>query len=284
MCMETGDTLNRIRPTSDQVDKCLLIEKASLYIETLSQILVGLPIHGRCDFKSIACTSHKIYDEKLRKFGNDWPPFGFTMTGSERMENFRAAINEVNRNGINGAIIELGVWRGGAMVLAAALQKESKITRELYLFDAFGELPNGGYGTNKDFLAVDIASVKSAFTSFGLFDEEHVHFVKGLFQETTITWKNKTDPIAVLRIDGNFYDSYQDAMYSMYDNVEVGGIVIFDDVMSHKPVMQCWQDFKNDHGLPEELVRIDDHSAWFRKKKDIKIEWSLKHEAIDVNK
>lgn len=42
--------------------------------------------------------------------------------------------------------------------------------------------------------------------------------------------------IAVLRVDGNFYDSYQDAMYYMYDVVRIGGIMIFDDVMSHPPV------------------------------------------------
>ena len=40
------------------------------------------------------------------------PPYGFTMVGLTRLENFRAAINEVNRQGIPGDIMELGVWRG----------------------------------------------------------------------------------------------------------------------------------------------------------------------------
>jgi hypothetical protein len=30
----------------------------------------------------------------------------------------------------------------------------------------------------------------------------------------------------------------------MYEDVAVGGIVIFDDIMSHREVMRCWLDFK----------------------------------------
>ena len=39
-------------------------------------------------------------------------------------------------------------------------------------------------------------------------------------------------------------------------------------------VMAFWKDFKGSQGLKEELIPIDDHSAWFRKTKDIKIDWS----------
>ena len=199
------------------------------------------------------------------------------------MENFRAAINEVNRNKIYGCIMELGVWRGGAMILAAALQKEAQISRNLYLFDAFGELPNDGYGESRDYLAVDINTVIDAFKTFGVFENDRVHFVKGVFENTTLEWQNRSDSIAVLRVDGNFYDSYQDAMYAMYENVPVGGIVIFDDIMSHPSVMRFWKDFKKDQDLPEDLVQIDDHSAWFRKIKAFKVDLSKKHKGQDVN-
>ena len=63
--------------------------------------------------------------------------------------------------------------------------------------------------------------------------------------------------LAVLRVDGNFHDSYQDALYYLYGFVPVGGFVIFDDVFSHKGAMQAWNEFNKDHGLPEELTRID---------------------------
>ena len=46
------------------------------------------------------------------------------------------------------------------------------------------------------------------------------HYLSSMYQKV---YKS----IAVLRVDGNFYDSYQDAMYYMYDFVSIGGIIIF---------------------------------------------------------
>jgi O-methyltransferase len=75
-------------------------------------------------------------------------------------------------------------------------------------------------------------------------------------------------------VDGNFYGSYQDAMYNLYDKVPVGGIVIFDDVFSHRNVRKFWADFRKDQGITETLVRIDKHSGWFRKQREVTLDWS----------
>jgi len=40
---------------------------------------------------------------------------------------------------VQGDIVELGVWRGGAMIMAAILLQEAKSDRKLFLFDAFGK-------------------------------------------------------------------------------------------------------------------------------------------------
>ena len=52
----------------------------------------------------------------------------------------------------------------------------------------------------------------------------------------------------------------------------VGGIVIFDDVMSHRNVMQFWNDFVRAYDMPEKLSRIDKHSAWFMKQQEVKLD------------
>ena len=88
----------------------------------------------------------------------------------------------------------------------------------------------------------------------------------------------------MLRVDGNFYDSYQDAMYYMYESVPLGGIIIFDDVLSHRNVMRFWKHFKQEQGLVEKLVRIDGHSAWFRKKQEVVLDWKYYRAPQDVNK
>ena len=275
------DVKNRYRPTMQEHTKCLLYQEPSMYIKLVLNQVLGAPNHGRCDMERGCKKHHLPYDAELRYYGNDWPPFGYTMIGRARLENLRAAIEEVNRNHIPGAIVELGVWRGGAMITAAAMGEEPGTTRrDVYLFDAFDAIP--GYGGSVDFLENSIDDVRGNFEQFNLL-MDNVHFEKGFFKDSLPKWKDRKDPIAVLRVDANFYDSYQDAMYYLYENVPVGGIVIFDDVMTHKPVMRFWLDFKREQGLPEELNRIDTHSAWFRKEKEIQLDFSKMHAPQDAN-
>jgi len=269
----------------DNVAECLINEKPSNYIALMSKVLVGLPREG--SYAGGNTKNVRPYDEGLRAAGADWPPLGYSMIGKARMENLRCAIAEVNRNQIRGSVVELGVWRGGAMMLAAAMVKESfgvdAEQRSIYLFDVFGTLKSGSYGSIQSFLDTSLEDVRSGFEYLGL-DGPNIHYEVGLFKDTLPTWKNRTDPIAVLRVDGNFYDSYQDAMYYLYENVPVGGIVIFDDVQSHPNVMRLWRDFKAEQGLPEELVPIDMHSAWFRKTKQVQLDWKYFRPPQDANK
>jgi len=288
LSLATGDdpAVNRERPdpTTDE-RKCLLRTEPSPYVDVVCKTVLGLPRFGAQRGRN------KIvpYVPVERAYGDDWPPTGLTMIGNERLEQFRASIEEVNRNGVPGAIVEMGVWRGGAMLMAAACQKEYKssggtIDRNLFLFDAFEEIPENIYRKASKFLFNTEKDVKGVFESLGLIDS-NVHFRKGLFQKTVP--QMESDPllskIAVYRIDGNFYDSYSDALYYGYEKVPVGGIIIFDDVMSHPQVMNAWLDFKSDQGLPESLNRIDRHSAWFRKEKNVKVDKTKMKPPQDIN-
>jgi len=276
-CLEVGWPPSRRKtPIADR--ECLRHTEPSPYVRLVAAVVVGLPSQGRCGGRG--CSKVVAYNEYERKFGNDWPPHGVTMIGKTRLANFRAAIEEVNRNGIAGAIVETGVWRGGACMLAAAVTRESSMPqRQIYLFDAFEAI--GSYGkATAHFLDTSEKAVRDGFEALDLMSES-IHFRKGLFKDTVPAWD--AGPIAVLRVDGNFYDSYQDALYYMYPSVPVGGIIIFDDVFSHASVMRAWEDFKKDQGLVEELNRIDLHSAWFRKVKDVEVDAALMHAPVDVN-
>ncbi|CAJ1944954.1 unnamed protein product [Cylindrotheca closterium] len=148
--METGTPESRSRPIKEEKDICLLYEPPSPYLDLMTKALVGSPRAGRCSVgrKSKACLPpHDPYNSFLRRFGDDWPPYGYTMIGIERLQSFMSAINEVNRNHVLGAIMEFGVWRGGAMIMAAAMQKERGTNRDLYLFDAFGPVGGNSYDT-----------------------------------------------------------------------------------------------------------------------------------------
>lgn len=62
--------------------------------------------------------------------------------------------------------------------------------------------------------------------------------------------------------------------------LSVGGVVIFDDVMSHRDVMRFWNDFQKDYNIDIMLNRIDDHSAWFIKDKEIVMNPALKGKSV----
>jgi len=216
--------------------------------------------------------------------GDDWPPFGHTMVGHKRMRNVKMALKTVFENNIPGDFVELGVWRGGVCIYAKAMiDIFDQNNREVHVFDAFAKLP--GYNRAGNFLMNSAEDVKHNFAKDGVMDERVVFHV-GLFKDTLPDFSKKEPPrpIAVLRVDGNFYDSYQDAMYYLYERVPVGGIVIFDDVMSHGAVMQFWKDFKREQDVQEELIRIDRHSAWFKKENVTHLNWDKFHPPKDANK
>lgn len=268
----TGNHKKMVIPSVKDKRRCLIESPMSERVSKLCDSVLGEPM---------ANASYKLMFGDIHLHKNE-----YTMVGVQRLKNFAASISEVNREKIPGAIVELGVWRGGGMMVASAINIESIEQRELYLFDAFESIP--GYGSDNfvKYLQVDESFVKDGFLKFGVMNE-HVHFRKGLFQDTVPSW-NKQDKIAILRVDGNFYDSYQDAMYYMYESVPVGGIIIFDDVMSHVSVMRFWKDFKKEQGLGEDLNRIDTHSAWFRKENDVVLDWKYfrapqKERGQDIN-
>ena len=86
----------------------------------------------------------------------------------------------------------------------------------------------------------------------------------------------------MLRIDGNFAESYHDALYYMWDFVPVGGFVIFDDFSAESAqrnsnagqLHRCWLDFRRAHGLTEKLLTIDWSSSFFRKTTNVKVDWN----------
>jgi hypothetical protein len=145
-CLPVGwPEAQRRVPAVSEEKACLLNTVPSPFVRVISAMVVGDPRGGRCGaFNNCPWAEIKPYVAVHREYGNDWPPFGYTMVGKVRLNNFRAAIDEVNRNNIPGAIVEMGVWRGGAMIMAAAVTSEMQEPRSLFLYDAYGEIP-GGY-------------------------------------------------------------------------------------------------------------------------------------------
>ena len=245
------------------------------YLKLLEMAVTG-SLHdeaGTC--AGTNCASFAPYNPVDRERGNDWPPFGHTMVGHLRLRNIRMALTLVAENNIPGDFAELGVWRGGAAIYAAAvLSALGQDGRNVHIFDAFESLL-GIYGASSEYIAVTEEEVKHNFQKYGYL-ASNVVFHKGLFDDTVPVFANETSrQLAVLRIDGNVYESYRVPLYYLYNLVPVGGFVIFDDVLSHAGAMKAWTDFKSEQGLEEELTKIDDHSAWFQKLNKVEVDWQF---------
>lgn len=250
-------------------------------VADLAKNVTGIPSMDDCS--ASRTPPFKPFKPQNRLCGNDWPCSGTTMVGVVRVMNVANLLKSVVDDKVGGAFVELGVWRGGVCIFARRLlDLLGEADRRVEVFDAFESLP--GYGGNADFLMNSKASVMDNFRRAGV-DLDRVGFHKGLFKDSLPAFaKRETGAIAVLRVDGNFYDSYQDAMYYLYERVPVGGYVIFDDVMSHSRVMRFWNDFKADYGVTETLHRIDLHSAYFRKTRSVSIDMKRMRAPQDANK
>jgi hypothetical protein len=216
------------------------------------------------------------YDEgfrpHVRELGLDWPTTAFSMVGRKRLHNFRRLIERVIRNDIPGDIIETGVWRGGASILARAVLKAWNVTdRRIIVADSFQGLPppNEAWPADRDSdlhvypeLAISLEQVRANFESFGLLDEQVV-FLKGWFRDTMPSVPSTC--LSIIRLDGDMYESTIDPLNHLYDRLSPGGWVIVDDYFMIPACKAAVQDFFSARGISPSLRPIDLCGVFFRK-------------------
>ena len=162
---------------------------------------------------------------------------GETMMGMERLNNIQHCVTDVLRNKVPGDFIETGVWRGGAVIfMRAMLNVYGDRSRTVWVADSFEGVPPpnpevyahdaGDVHWKHDYLAVSLEDVKENFRRYGLLDEQ-VRFLKGWFRDTLP--EAPIEQLAVLRLDGDIYESTMDALVHLYPRVSAGGYVIVDD-------------------------------------------------------
>ncbi len=74
--------------------------------------------------------------------GRIWPSYAETMIGLKRLDNLQSCIKTVISDGIEGDLIEAGVWRGGACIFMRGVLAAYKIEdRRVFVADSFEGLP-----------------------------------------------------------------------------------------------------------------------------------------------
>lgn len=210
---------------------------------------------------------------EAKYFGGMWPTHAHTMIGIARLENLQWCVENVLKDDIQGDLIETGVWRGGACIFMRGMLKAHGITdRRVWVADSFEGLPeansllNAADGElnlhNIQDLAVSLEVVKSNFERYGLLDEQ-VQFLKGWFCDTLPS--APIEKLAVIRLDGDLYESTMDALDNLYDKLSSGGYVIIDDYNALKACNAAVEDFRKKRDVSCELCLIDGAGAFWRK-------------------
>jgi len=204
------------------------------------------------------------FDRAAREIGRDWPSDAETMIGLKRLDNIQECVADVIRSGVPGDLIETGVWRGGATIfMRAILAAYGDTDRLVWVADSFAGLPkpSGKYEADEGDphwtyteLVVSEEEVRANFERYGLLDEQ-VRFLKGFFQDTLAD--APIERLAVVRLDGDMYESTIVALETLYPKLSVGGYLIVDDWGAVPGCRQAVEDYRRDHGITEPVVEID---------------------------
>lgn len=192
-----------------------------------------------------------------------------------RMNNFQYCIEQVIKDNIEGGIIETGVWKGGACILARAVCKELNSDKIIYVADSFEGLPKpepetypadaGDPHHTYDFLKVDLETVKENFRKYELLDDKVV-FIKGFFKDSfkEVPFKK----LSVMRLDGDMYSSTWEVLTQLYDKLSIGGFIIIDDYFL-PACRKAVEDFRKMYFITEKIITVDYTGVYWRKDCDI---------------
>lgn len=198
-----------------------------------------------------------------------------TLLSKERMLSNWKHLKYIKKNGVDGAIVECGVWKGGsAMMMIQALIDSKDTERAIYLYDtyagmseptlndkknnssvlAFDKWNQMQKGEYNDWCYASLNEVKTNIKTLG-YPTQNIHFVVGKVEETIPN--TIPDKIAVLRLDTDWYESTKHELKYLYPRLEKGGVLILDDYGSWAGARKAVDEYFEEIGLNPNLITID---------------------------
>jgi hypothetical protein len=226
---------------------------------------------------------------------------GLTMVHDAALTDLATQVDMVLAEQVPGALVECGVWCGGASFFMADLLRNAGVTdRKVWLFDSFEGMPQpeeiDGPAAAKWAAAVEkpwyagtvpftLPAVQQSARALGVSD--YTEFVQGWFDQTLPALRERVGPIAILRIDCDWYASVKCCLDNLYDQVSDGGFIVLDDYYTYDGCTLAVHEFLSKRGLahPIESVNSDwqgcevHHAASFRKGPT---NWKLKHRVLKL--
>lgn len=203
------------------------------------------------------------------------------------------AINYILKNNIEGAIVECGVDSGHFEYIWINELMKNNVVRDIFLYDTFSGLVEPSdhdytcedatiykmnkeevYNTWKNSVIDDktnawcytpLEKVQDRLNSTG-YPIDKLHYIVG---DVMVTLKEKTnipEKIAILRLDTDWYESSKFELEQMYDNVVIGGVIIFDDYYHWNGQRKATDEFFKSINIDYEFVKLDAKTSAIIKK------------------
>jgi O-methyltransferase len=185
----------------------------------------------------------------------------FTMVPEEYYVNNLDVIQQLR--GVPGCVIECGTWRGG---MIAGIAEVLGPDRHYYLFDSYEGLPPAqdvdgraakAYQANPDGecyfdnCTADEATARRAMAISGV---PHVTVTKGWFEHTLPGFRPSA-PIALLRLDADWFDSTLTCLEGLYSHMSPEGLILLDDYYTWDGCSRAVHHFLASHGYAARVMQ-----------------------------
>lgn len=200
----------------------------------------------------------------------------YTMLSRKRLQSLYDLVLSVCDEDLPGAFVECGVAAGGSSALmASVMKKHSRRRRFLYSFDSFEGMPTPGEHDCHGSVAADstgwgtgtcaspVSSLQQVVSDVNANDV--VVPVKGYFNQTLPLISPVMGPIALLHMDGDWYESTRDILHNLWHRVVPRGWIQVDDYGFWEGCRKAIEEFFAEHRLDLPLERIDETGVRFRK-------------------
>lgn len=199
----------------------------------------------------------------------------YTMTSPERIYGLIESVRYITANKIEGAIVECGVWKGGSMLaIAESLLKSNSVSRHLFLYDTFEGMPppsrndisyNNKHAqtlldenNNKEESVIwaysTLETVKKTM-ALSSYPQNKIHYIKGKVEESIPA--TLPGPIALLRLDTDWYESTKHEMIHLYPKLVKGGVLLIDDYGFWKGARKAIDEYISENKIQILLNRLD---------------------------
>jgi len=163
---------------------------------------------------------------------------------------------------IEGDVVECGVWRGGFSIFLSYVFQDKNIW-VCDSYEGFQPLDNAKHQYDKERhtptythnsvgpLGISLEEVQSHFKTYGLENQERIKFLKGFVKDTLPI--SGIEKVALLRIDVDAYSATLETLEELYDKVQLGGYIIFDDSCLYE-TLDAIKAFFKQRNLPEYIL------------------------------